>query len=89
MGFQTFSFHAAVHVSNGMLYFGVPQHVNTMSNEMHHKPDKTAALRTQRIPKKFDIQHGKQVYQMEVVNQALQEIETGVQKWVYHHDNLP
>ena len=83
MGFRTFNFHAAVHLSDDMLYFGVPHHVNSSSNEMHHKPDKTAALRTQRIPKKFDIQLAKQVHQMEVVNQGLQELTVGVQKWSY------
>ena len=83
MGFRTFNFHAAVHLSDDMLYFGVPHHVNSSSNEMHHKPDKTAALRTQRIPKLFDIQLSKQVHQMEVVNQGKQEIETGIQKWAY------
>mgnify|MGYP001787486850 FL=1 len=83
MGFRTFNFHAGVHLSDDMLNFGVPNHVNSSSNEKHHKPDKTAALRTQRIPKKFDIQLSKQVHQMEVVNQGLQEISTGVQKWAY------
>jgi len=83
MGFRTFNFHAAVHLSDDILYFGVPNHVNSSSNEMHHKPDKTAALRTQRIPSKFDIQLSKQVHQMEVVNQGMQEISTGVQKWAY------
>jgi len=43
-GFRTFNFHAAVHLSDDSLYFGVPNHVNSSSNEMHHKPDKTAAL---------------------------------------------
>jgi len=81
MGFRTFNFHAAVHLSDDILYFGVPNHVNSSSNEMHHKPDKTAALQTQRIPSKFDIQLSKQVHQMEVVNQGLQEISTGVPKW--------
>jgi len=35
------------------------------------------------MPSKFDIQLSKQVHQMEVVNQGLQEISTGVQKWDY------
>jgi len=50
---------------------------------MHHKPDKTAALQTQRIPPKFYIQLSKQVHQMEVVNQGMQEMSTGVQEWAY------
>jgi len=81
MGFCTFNFHAAAHLSDDMLCFGVPHYANSSSNEMHHKPDKTAALCTQRIPKKFDMQLAKQVHQMEVVNQGLQELTVGVQKW--------
>jgi len=84
MGFRTFDFHAAVHLSDNMLYHSVPDHVNSSSNEMHHKPDKTAALRTQRMPSKFDIQLSRQLHQMEVVNQGMQEMSTGVQKWACH-----
>jgi len=80
MGFHTFNFHAAMHLSNDLLHFGVPHHANSSSNEMHHKPDKTAALRTQRMPKIFDMQLSKQVHQMEVVNQGLQELTGGLQK---------
>jgi len=81
MGFCTFNFHAAMHLSNDVLHFEVPHHANSSSNEMHHKPDKAAALRTQRMPKKFGMQLQKQVHQMEVVNQGLQELTVGVQKW--------
>jgi len=56
MKFKTFNFHAATHVANDIMDYGVPQHVNTSSNEMHHKPSKTAALRTQKRPKDFDLQ---------------------------------
>lgn len=84
MGFKTFNFHAAVHMADDMLNFGVPSNVNTSSNEMHHKPDKTAAVRTQRRPKSFDIQLAKQIHKTAVVSEALHEIATGNQKWTYH-----
>ena len=56
MKFCTFNFHASIHVADDILAFGVPTHVNTSSDESQHKPDKTAAKRTQRRPKTFDKQ---------------------------------
>lgn len=84
MGFKTFNFHAAVHLADDMLNFGVPSNVNTDSNESHHKPDKTAAIRTQRRPETFDIQLAKQIHDTAVVSEGLHEISTGDQKWAYH-----
>ena len=88
MKFRTFNFHATIHVADDMLNFGVPRNVNTMSNESHHKPDKTAALRTQRRPKLFDIQCANQIFQMGVVNLGLQELQNGCRIWAYH-ENVP
>ena len=48
MGFKTFKFHVGLHIAQDMLNFGVPNNVNTKSNEMHHKDSKSAALKTQR-----------------------------------------
>ncbi len=85
MGFRTFNFHAAVHMADDMLNFGVPSNVDTGSNEAHHKPDKTAAIRTQRRPEKFDKQLAGQIHDTAVVSEAVHEVSTGDQKWLYHY----
>ena len=85
MGFRTFNFHAAVHMADDMLNFGVPSNVNTDSNEAHHKPDKTAAIRTQRRPGNFDRQLAGQIHDTAVICEAIHEISTGDRKWMYHY----
>ena len=83
MGFRTFNFHASTHVADDILYFGVPNCVNTSSNEMHHKPDKTAARRTQRRPREFDKQCSEQIHTMSLLDMAMEELRNGSQKWGY------
>ena len=83
MKFRTFNFHASLHVADDILYFGVPNHVNTSTDESQHKPDKTAAKRTQRRPKTFDKQCADRIHDMRVVEHGLQEIRDGGQKWCY------
>jgi len=83
MQFRTFNFHASLHLSDDMLNFGVPSVVNTMSNESHHKPDKIAAMRTQRVAKVFDLQCAKQIHNMRIVDYGVQEIESGEKVWEY------
>ena len=46
MGMKTMNFHQTMHATEQMLDFGVPENVNTKSNEMHHKPDKGTAQQT-------------------------------------------
>jgi hypothetical protein len=75
MKFKTFNFHAAIHVATDILDFGVPRHVNTSSNEMHHKPAKTAALRTQKRQKKFDLQCSTQLHNLHVISLAMEEMD--------------
>jgi len=84
MKFRTFNFHASLHVADDILYFGVPNHVNTSTDESQHKPDKTAAKRTQRRPKTFDKQCADRIHDMRVVEHGLQEIRDGGQKWCYY-----
>ena len=83
MKFKTFNFHASVHVPDDILQFGVPNNVNTKSNEMHHKGHKTAALRTQRRAKTFDQQCAKQVHHMTIISLGMEEIMTGDRVWTY------
>jgi len=84
MKFRTFNFHASLHVADDIMNFGVPNHVNTSSDESQHKPDKTAAKRTQRRPKTFDKQCADRIHDMRVVEHGLQEIRDGGQKWCYY-----
>ena len=88
MGFRTFNFHAALHVADDILNFGVPKNVNTMSNEMHHKGSKTAAVRTQRRPKTFDYQCAKQIHLIDVVDVGVHEVHVGDQRWKYSWDDV-
>jgi len=89
MGHKTFNFHAALHVADDILNFGVPSHVNTMSNEMHHKPSKTAAIHTQRRAKTFDLQTANNLHNQEVIDVAKEEINTGNKVWEYYHQSYP
>ena len=82
MGFRTWNFHCTSHVAEDILDFGVPNNTNTDSNEMHHKPGKTAAKRTQRQPDTFDEQCAKQIHNMLCVLFAIQEI-AGFALWEY------
>jgi hypothetical protein len=85
MGFRTFKFHAALHVADDILNFGVPSNVNTMSNEMHHKPSKTAAIHTQRRAKIFDWQCANNLHNMEVIDIAMEEIMNHNNIWDYYN----
>jgi len=85
MGHKTFNFHAALHVPDDILHFGVPSNVNTMSNEMHHKPSKTAAIQTQRRAKTFDLQTANNLHNMEVIDVAKEEIKTRNKIWEYYY----
>ena len=89
MKFRTFNFHASLHVADDMLFFGVPGNVNTSSDEMNHKPDKTAAKRTQRRPRSFDIQCANQMHSMSVVELGMHEVFEGRQKWRYFTKDPP
>ena len=84
MGFCTFKFHAALHVADDILNFGVPSNVNTMSNEMHHKTSKTAAIHTQRRAKIFDWQCANNIHDMDVIDIAIEEIVNNNNIWDYY-----
>lgn len=83
MGYRTFNFHAARHVYSDIINFGVPKWVNTMSDEMHHKQSKNAALTTQRRPQEFDYQVGMRCHESDCVNLASLELTTGRATWLY------
>ena len=45
-----------LHAADDILNFGVPMEVDTGANESGHKPTKKAAMLTQRIEEKFNLQ---------------------------------
>ena len=83
MGFKTFNFHAALHVGDDMLNFGVPNNVNTRSNEQHHKVSKTAAKRTQRRVRTFDQQCATQLHHIATIDMAAEECYNDRPVWEY------
>jgi len=89
MGFKTHNFHACVHIADDMLDFRVPSNVNTRSNESHHKPDKKAALRTQRRAKTFDLQCAQQMHINNLASEGMNEVTEGQQRWLYLHNRPP
>ena len=86
MKFKTFKFHASLHTADDILNFGVPEMVNTQTDESHHKDSKTAAIHTQRRIKTFCYQTGKNLFEMAIVAIAMQEIYDGLVPWEYFHD---
>ena len=88
MGHRTFNFHAAVHISDDILNFGVPANVNTMSNESHHKPSKTAALHTQRRAKTFNLQCATNRHHMDVIDYGMEEVHNGNCVWEHYYENV-
>jgi hypothetical protein len=88
MGFKTFNFHVCLHIGKDILNYGVPNHVNTRSNEMHHKDSKSAALKTQRRPELFDKQCADKLHEMAVMELGNLEI-LGNNKWNYFNTQDP
>ena len=82
MKFKTFNFHVCLHIGGDILDYGVPNHINTRSNEMHHKDSKSAALKTQRRPELFDKQCADKLHEMAVMELGKLEI-LGNRKWNY------
>jgi len=84
MKFRTIKFHGALHNCMDILNLGVPTVTNSSPDEKGHKRSKTAAKRTQRIPKKFDEQCSKELHRMHLVDLAATEMETGQVVWDYY-----
>jgi len=87
MQFKIFKFHASLHLPDDILAFGVPSHVNTQSDESHHKKSKTAAIHTQRRMKSFCMQTARNLHAMDVVDIGMQEIHGGRVPWDYYYQD--
>jgi len=88
MQFKVFKFHASLHLPKDILSFGVPSHVNTQSDESHHKKSKTAAIHTQRRMKSFCLQTERNLHAMDVVDTGMQEIHKGRVPWDYYYEEV-
>jgi len=86
MQFRVFKFHASLHLPDDILSFGVPAHVNTQSDEIHHKKSKTAAIHTQRRMKSFCIQMARNLHSMDIVDVGMEEIRNGRVPWDYFYE---
>ena len=58
----------------------MPKHVDTWSNEMHHKRDKKSSKRTQKRPRTFKMQSLKQIEDRRVIDLGVAELE-GRKRW--------
>ena len=83
MAFNTMNFHGTKHISEQILWFGVPLVSNTMANEQHHKRDKKSAKRTNQRPDTFDISVARKIHERNAIDFAIQELE-GRPRWEYY-----
>ena len=90
MKFKTMNFHGVLHVADDILNFGVPNNVDTKSDEHHHRDDKKATKRTQHRPESFDIQSLDRIVDRRAVQYGIAELN-GAKRWEYtvgikHHN---
>ena len=92
MGLKLMKFHAITHLADDIRSFGVPEVVNTSSNESHHKPTKAAAKVTQRQMKTFECQTAVRLHEFLALQFALLEVLGYPLPWEYldiHKERTP
>ena len=82
MQHKTMNFHSTIHATEQMLDFGVPENVNTRSDEMHHKRDKKSAKRTSKQAEFFDTQLANKIVHRKAVDLAKNEAKSR-KTWKY------
>ena len=83
MQFKTMNFHGMLHVAEDILNFGVPNNVDTKSDEHHHRDDKKATKRTQHRPENFEIQSMERIVDRRAVQYGIAELR-GAKRWEYY-----
>ena len=83
MQFKTMNFHGMLHVAEDILNFGVPNNVDTKSDEHHHRDDKKATKRTQHRPDNFEIQSMERIVDRRAVQYGIAELK-GAKRWDYY-----
>ena len=86
MQWKLMKFHAIVHMAFDINLYGVPNEVDTGSNEAGHKDEKLAAKLTQKNIKTFDMQTCTRLDEFLLIDLALEEMK-GRKLWHYY-DNL-
>ena len=82
MQLKLLKFHAIMHMSDDIFYFGVPMNYDTGPMEAGHKPVKVAAKVTQKKEDTFEKQTNQRLMEKHMLNLALEEIE-GRPPWSY------
>ena len=82
MQFKTMNFHGMLHVADDIINFGVPNNVDTKSDEHHHRDDKKATKRTQHRPENFDMQSLQRTVDRRAVQYGIAELG-GAKRWEY------
>jgi len=82
MKLKLLKFHAIMHMSDDIFYFGVPMNYDTGPMEAGHKPVKVAAKVTQKKEDTFEKQTNQRLMEKHMLNLALEEIE-GRPLWSY------
>lgn len=84
MGFKIMKYHVVLHLSTDIMNFGVPNCVDTGTNESHHKPSKTAAKQTQKNAKRFEMQTAIRIQDNRAIEIAIVEIDQRRKLWEYY-----
>jgi hypothetical protein len=82
MGMKIVKFHGIIHYAEDILMFGVPNVVDTGSNESHHKETKASAKTTQKDIKAFEKQVAMREDELHMLDLATEEID-GRPLWEY------
>ena len=74
MGLKVFRFHTILHMVGDIINLGVPLEFDAGSCESGHKPTKNAAKLTQRSADTFDAQTARRLYELHLLELAIEEI---------------
>jgi len=83
MGMNCMKFHAILHLYPSMMADGVPNVVDSGSNEMHHKETKYHSKLTQKVEEKFEKQTAQREDEFALLDLALCEVDEHAVQWDY------
>ncbi len=86
MGLKLMKFHGILHMVEDILLYGVPMEVDTGANESHHKPAKAASKLTQRSALTFNYQTATRLFEFQLIDLAMEEINNGGKVWEYYNE---
>jgi hypothetical protein len=92
MGWKIIKFHGITHMVDDIKIFGVPNNVDTESDEAGHKASKTEAVKTQKRKDKFDEQVSIRLSERHLLDLTEAEIDGAGGLWQYFekkHTKVP